>query len=154
MDLLEILSWKGLWIFLVLSFIKIPKIELNVWGWIAKGFGALFNRTLNEKLDSLCKGLNELEKKFDNLQNRFDEHTENVELNLISMCRKRILRFNDELVHGTYHTKEHFDEIIDDIDKYEKYCALHEDFPNNKASISIENIKDVYSKCLKEHKFL
>ena len=154
MDLQQIITWKGLWIFLILSFIKIPKLELNIWGWLAKGFGTLFNRTLNEKLDIMCDVLSELERKVDNIQSRFDEHVERTELDNAARCRQHILRFNDELVHGTYHTKEHFDEIMEDIDKYEEFCATHENYPNNKASISIENIKEVYSKCLKEHRFL
>ena len=154
MDLSEILAWKGLWIFLIFSFIRIPKLELNVWEWIGKGFGTLFNKQLNEKLDTVCSVLNELEKKFDLLQEHFDEHIEKTELNTITSCRQRILRFNDELVHGTYHTKEHFDEIMEDIDLYENYCLIHENYPNNKATISIKNIKEVYTECLKEHKFL
>lgn len=154
MDLQQIITWKGLWIFLILSFIKIPKLELNVWGWLAKGFGALFNKALNDKLDAMCGVLNELERKVDSLQSQFEEHIEKTELDNVSRCRQQILRFNDELVHGTYHTKEHFDEIMEDIDMYEEYCSTHENYPNNKASISIENIKEVYSKCLKEQKFL
>lgn len=68
--------------------------------------------------------------------------------------RYRILRFDDEIRHDEKHTKEHFDQILEDITKYEKYCRAHPDFPNNKAVLAIKNIKDVYRKCTDESSFL
>ena len=52
------------------------------------------------------------------------------------------------------HSKEHFDEILKDIDKYENYCKEHKDYENNKAVLAIKTIKDEYAYCLKKHKFL
>lgn len=66
----------------------------------------------------------------------------------------RILRFDDEIRHGEKHSKEHFDQIIEDIDKYEDYCRDHPKFPNNKVVFAIRNIKNVYQKCTDEGTFL
>ena len=65
-----------------------------------------------------------------------------------------ILRFCDEILFNRRHSKEHFDEILEDIDLYENYCREHEDFPNNKAVLAIHTIREVYEQCLKTHDFL
>lgn len=68
--------------------------------------------------------------------------------------RYRILRFDDEIRHEVRHTKEHFDQIMEDVTDYEKYCRDHPDFPNNKAKFAIINIKNVYGQCVQENSFL
>lgn len=68
--------------------------------------------------------------------------------------RYRILRFDDEIRHEVRHTKEHFDQIMEDITDYEKYCRDHPNFPNNKAKFAIINIKNVYEQCVQENSFL
>lgn len=68
--------------------------------------------------------------------------------------RYRILRFNDEIRQEIRHTKEHFDQILEDIDNYEKFCRENPEFPNNKAMLAVKNIKDVYDKCVDENDFL
>lgn len=69
-------------------------------------------------------------------------------------CRYRILRFNDEILHDQKHSKEHFDQILEDITRYEKFCDEHPEYENNKAVLAIENIKRVYKKCSDESTFL
>lgn len=68
--------------------------------------------------------------------------------------RYRILRFNDEILHNEKHTKEHFDQLLEDITQYERYCKDHPEFPNNKAVCAIKNIRNVYQKCCDEGTFL
>lgn len=74
--------------------------------------------------------------------------------NEATTCRYRILRFNDEILHDQKHTKEHFDQILDDVTRYEKFCTEHPEYENNKAVLAIENIKRVYKKCSDENTFL
>lgn len=74
--------------------------------------------------------------------------------NEATTCRYRILRFNDEILHDQKHTKEHFDQILDDVTRYEKFCAEHPEYENNKAVMAIENIKRVYQKCSNDNTFL
>lgn len=68
--------------------------------------------------------------------------------------RYRILRFNDEVRQGIRHTKEHFDQILEDIDSYESFCRENPNFSNNKAVLAIKNIKDVYDRCVDDNDFL
>ena len=63
-------------------------------------------------------------------------------------ARYRIIR------HNVRHTEEHFNQIIDDIDTYEKYCRTHPKFPNGKGVHSVANVKKIYEKCSDENSFL
>ena len=69
-------------------------------------------------------------------------------------CRYRILRFGDEVKHGTRHSQEHFEQILADIDDYEIYCKDHKDFKNNKTRVTTERILDVYRECVETDDFL
>lgn len=99
---------------------------------------------IRENLSKLIEGL---DTKIDKLQGSNDER-------MAYTWRYRILRFNDEIRLGEKHSKEHFDQIIEDIDNYEDYCRTHPDFPNNKAVFAISHIKKVYQKCINEKTFL
>lgn len=70
-------------------------------------------------------------------------------------ARRRILQFSDGLIHEEKrHSKEFFDQVMDDITAYEKYCDDHRDFKNNKAVASISHIKKVYTERLEKKDFL
>ena len=120
--------------------IKIPKLELNIWNLIGRTIGRSINKEVLEKVSQLSREVDILKK---------DE-----ELERARQARQRILRFNDEILFEKRHSKEHFDEILDDIDTYEEYCRTHEDYENNKAVLAIATIREVYKDCLKTHDFL
>lgn len=50
--------------------------------------------------------------------------------------RVDILRFYDELIEQKKHGKEYFNEMIDVIAEYNKYCQSHPNFPNGKTTIA------------------
>ena len=138
-DLIKILQENNLIQFAVIiavCFIKIPKIELNIWGIIGKSI----NKDVTSKVNNLNSEVSEL-------KNDFEVHA-------VNSCRERILRFNSEIMSDNKtHNKEYYDEILSDIDKYEHYCLNHPDYPNNKALLSIENIKKTYSDLLERGDF-
>ena len=72
----------------------------------------------------------------------------------VIQCRIRILRANDELRQGSYHSYEYFRQLHQDITDYEQYCAEHPEFKNNEAVNSIEYINRVYQECLDKNNFL
>lgn len=88
------------------------------------------------------------------VDNKLDKHIEDENLEKAKKCRQRILRFSDEIYQGRLHSKEHYEDIIDDIDLYEEFCKAHPDFPNNKALLAIENIKETYKENLDSHSFI
>ena len=71
-----------------------------------------------------------------------------------SLSRTHILRFGDEILHGMSHSKEHFNQVLLDISKYEQYCESHPQYINNIATATIQQIKKTYQKCLDENNFL
>lgn len=69
-------------------------------------------------------------------------------------ARIRILRFGDECSHEVRHSREHFEQVIEDVDAYEIYCRDHPDFKNNKATLTIKLIKDTYQRRLLNNDFI
>ena len=127
--------------------IKIPKIELNIWNLIGRTVGRSINKEMMDQV-------NDLQSEIKGIKDEVDALKKDEELERVRMARQRILRFNDEILFGKRHSKEHFDEILSDIDVYEDYCRTHEDYENNKAVLAIATIREVYKDCLKTHDFL
>ena len=44
--------------------------------------------------------------------------------------------------------------MLAEIDAYERYCEEHPEYPNNRAVLAIENIREVYKERMKKHDFL
>lgn len=125
MTLKDVLTSGGI-IFLILTIIQIAPIQINPWSKIARLIGHALNAEVMEKL------------------NIYEANTR----------RYRILRFDDEIRHNQKHTKEHFDQIMDDITEYERYCSGNPNYKNNKAVLAIENIKKTYMVCARINDFL
>lgn len=140
MNLQEIFTSGGGMLLILFTLVQISPIKINPWSWLAKKFGRAVNGEVIEKVDNLGKDLKSLRGECD----------EREAIN----CRTRIMRFGDELLHDVRHSKEHFDQILLDITNYEIYCEAHPHFRNNIAVATIENIKVVYQKCMKENNFL
>lgn len=69
-------------------------------------------------------------------------------------ARYRILRFYDELCEGRRHSESHFEDILDDIDRYEQYCSTHPDYKNSRGRVAMKNIQLTYERLKTEGKFL
>lgn len=69
-------------------------------------------------------------------------------------ARVRILQFSDEMLHGERHSKESFDQALQDVDKYVKYCSSHPDYENARAKAAIAHISSTYQTCLANDSFL
>lgn len=126
MTMKEILQTGGGLLLIVLTLVQIAPIKVNPWSAIAAAIGRALNKDV---IDLIEKGKAET-------------------------ARYRIIRFNDEIRHDVRHTEEHFTQIIDDIDTYERFCETHKSFPNGKAVHSIANIRKIYDKCCEENTFL
>ena len=92
--------------------------------------------------------------KLEEIKQSLDAHCKADDERYIKQCRTRILRFNDEVIRNVRHTKEHFDDVLDDITEYTRYCKEHEDFKNEKAVMAIANVKRVYQFCEENDCFL
>lgn len=146
MDIQELLATGG-GLLLLMTIIEITPIKLNPWSAIGKGIQKMFGALGKAFNSELTKEVAELRQKLDNHILMDDRRTADV-------TRARILRFNNELLRDISHTKEEFLEILHEIDAYEAYCKVDEDYPNNRAELAIKNIKENYMERLKNHDFL
>ena len=119
-----------------MSLIEISPIKINPLSWI----GNQLNKGIISKLEKVEKDVAEVKRE--------------VGESSAVTSRYRILRFDDEILHEIKHSKEHFDQILLDIDVYEKFCEEHPDFRNNLAVMAIKHIKEIYAKCSRENSFL
>ena len=139
-DIKEISLYGGGIVLILMTLIQITPIKLNPWSWLGRVIGRAINGEVLEKVNTLTDDVKALK----------DEDAEQW----ASLSRSHILRFGDELLHGVPHSKEHFDQILLDISKYEKYCDDHPNYKNNIANATIKQIKNTYQKCLEENNFL
>lgn len=98
---------------------------------------------LSEKINQLTEKQNEMESKYD--------------LDRASQARTRILIFNNEIMRGINHTKDYFDDVIENsIDVYEQYYNSpdHKNLKNGIARSAIKNIYRVYDEMIQNNSFL
>lgn len=126
-----------------MSFLEFSKVKINPWSFV----GNIFNKELREKIEKQGAQINEMK---ENISDINTEVKENAAMN----SRYRILRFDDEIRHKIVHTKEHYDQIVVDIDVYEGFCKRNPGFRNNMAFMAIENIRKNYSKHNGNNSFL
>lgn len=69
------------------------------------------------------------------------------------LARTHILRFNDELYNNIHHTREYFDQTIDDIKTYNKFCEENPEFANGRTEQAAEFIRNEYERIYRERKF-
>ena len=121
-------------------FIEITPVKINPVSKFLAWLGRKINGEVISKVDKLEDQITTMQKVND----------EQEAIN----CRYRILRFGDEVKHGTRHSQEHFEQILADIDAYEIFCKDHKDFKNNKTRVTTERILDVYRECVETDDFL
>ena len=136
----QVLAGGAGMIALVSVFIEITPVKINPVSKFLAWLGRKINGEVISKVDKLENQITTMQKVND----------EQEAIN----CRYRILRFGDEVKHGTRHSQEHFEQILADIDAYEIFCKDHKDFKNNKTRVTTERILDVYRECVETDDFL
>ena len=112
------------------------------------------NEELADSLKEIRKGYDSQQKDIDSLKDSFKTMREEEEVKDAQAARRRILRFNDELLRNLDHSKEYFDDILEDIKIYDRYCDEHKDFTNGKTVMAKKNIEHCYEQCMEKHSFL
>lgn len=100
-----------------------------------------------EKNDKILASIDSLSEKVSGLSDRMDKEGADE-------ARRRILKFDDELRRDVGHSEESFNQILDDVNFYSKYCSTHADYKNSKAVVAIDNIQKTYADVKKENSFL
>ena len=92
--------------------------------------------------------------KLDRLTALVQEVSDRVDTSSATNARTRILRFDDELINGVHHSKEYFQQTLEEIDLYERYCDKHPDYKNSACVLAVEHIRHTYAKLLEERAFI
>lgn len=124
----------------ITSLIQISPIRINPWTWLGRKVGRALN---GEVMDELK-----------NLKGRMENMEAQNEQDKMDASRIRILRFGDECKRDVPHSEEHFNQVLDDIDRYESYCNTHPEYKNAKAVLTIAKIKEIYGRRLENGDFL
>lgn len=124
-----------------------------------------FIQFLITRYDNKSNQINDIKHAIDELKTEFIADINNVKADIKCIKhtnereraidkRVRILRFEDELQEFKSHSKDSFDQVLSDIDDYEKYCAEHPRFKNNQTASTVAHIKAIYNERLEKHDFL
>lgn len=124
-------------------------ISILVGGGILAFMEFLINRfdKKHDKFMQITDAIKKLDEKIDKIDKKSDER------NAISM-RVRILRFRNEMLIDRNHSHDEYQQVLDDIEEYEKYCSVHPEFKNGQTVATIEHIKRNYQERLEKHDFL
>lgn len=124
--LISIPGIKAVLVMLLLSAIEISPVKINPWSWIGGIIGKLLGiKAVSDKVDAL-------------------------EENQFAQIRVRILRFEDDFQTGKQISKDSWNQVMDDIDRYEKYTSSHPKFKNNITVATINHIKKEYNELLEK----
>ena len=123
-------GWITVIIVLLMSLIEVSKIKINPWSAIGRLIGKFL-------------GITGLSTKIDALEKKVDE-------NQATTIRVRILRFEDELQDNKYHSKDSWDQCMDDIRRYNDYVKDHPNFKNEITVASTEHIRKEYAERLEK----
>lgn len=146
-DLSKDFGWLAVIVALVLGVIEKSEIKWNPYSIILKAIGRGINGEMLKKIDDVEKNLSKVQLKIDGLETEVRE-------NAIVNCRTQFTRFGDELRHGVRHSKDHFDQTLMNITKYEQYCQAHKDFANDVTEATARLIKKNYEERLEKNDFL
>lgn len=152
-DILSILGIQNLvWLsgaiaVLITTIVQGLSNKYKPWTYIAIQIGKAINKETLEKLDGLEKKVSEIEK-HDREQDEKDKEEK------AKAARRRILRYADEVRRKEKHSEEYFNDILEDITFYKKYCDDNPLFKNEKSVMAIDAVEKAYKHAHDTNDFL
>ena len=98
-----------------------------------------------DKTEGILERIDALSEKIDKVESSLDERD-------AVLARTHILRFRDELYNNIKHSKEYFEQTLDDIQTYDMFCSQHPKFANGRTKAAAEYIRSEYDRLFKAHK--
>ena len=154
----EMVGKCGFALVIAFTILQIMPIKINPWSWIGRMIGRFFS-WLGKSIGKAINGdviteLKEIKVRVIDLERHDERQDSDRAMDKALDARRRILRFADEVRRKEKHSKEHFDNIFEDIKCYKQYCKERPDFTNDRAKISIKIIEETYELCNHENSFL
>ena len=98
-----------------------------------------------DKESAILSEIKTLSGRVERIENSLDERD-------AVLARTHILRFQDELYNNVKHSKEYFEQTLDDIQTYNQFCNDSPKFANGRTKAAAKFIQDEYDRLFKEHK--
>ena len=107
-----------------------------------------------DKLDAIVEMLDAMNGRIDQMNNRIDAHVDNYKHDSAVQKRVQILNFADDLRHGIPRSKDAYNQALDDITEYNRYCKEHPRFKNHLTAAAEEYIKNSYDEHYMKNDFI
>ena len=103
----------------------------------------LINRHDNkqDKSDAVLSAIKDLDGRVERIEKSLDERD-------AVLARTHILRFSDDIYNGINHSKEYYDQTLDDLKTYTKYCESNPGFANGRTEKAGEYIQKEYDRLI------
>ena len=147
LQLQDILWIGGVGAVAIVTAVQALSKRVKPWSYLIQQFGRAINKETLERMK-------ELSDKMDRIETHDAAQDERMAEAEARGARRRILRFADEVKRREKHSEESFNEVLDDITRYERYCEDNPRFLNGKTEASVAVIKEVYADCLRDGSFL
>jgi len=136
LELLQIIDVKILVVLpVLLTIVQIAPIKLNPWDNLFRWVGRKLNSEIHDK--------------FEQLEERVEQVRKDTEERAIADMRWHILNFARTCRIGEEHTKEQWNHVLDQIEKYEKFIRDH-DLTNGVIKQDTLYIRDLYTRLSNE----
>lgn len=158
-------SFWGILAFLASLWIeKSPKVKWNPWTSLIKWIGEKFNSHIDAKMDAVKSELKEdidgLTTKIDSIntdlsgvRTDLDTHIADSRMKSLEDTRKDILDFANACMNNRKHTKEQYEYMVDQCDKYETYIKEN-NIKNGVIEEAIGEIRRLYHERRRKNDFL
>lgn len=117
--------------------------------FFAAAFGGgllVFIQFLITRHDNKKGYIAELKDAIASMKRAFDEER-------MTVRRRNIFRFSQEVRLGVRHTAEEWNQVNQDISDYKMYCKAHQEFVNNQCELAIEGLESIYKQCWESNDF-
>ena len=106
-------------------------------------------------INELKDEISEVKEDVGNLRTDVEKVRSEAEEGRVVERRIRILHFADEITHQSpKHSRDHFQQLMDDCKYYEDYVDAHPDFKNGLTDPAIKLIRETYEDRLRKNDFL
>lgn len=121
---------------------EIVKIIFSALFTFALGFISKQLHEIKENRKAHETAMTSLNSKIGQIEERLDELSRRDKTAEMRSSRYRIIRFDDEEQHGMRHSDDHWDQILEDVDIYCRFCKAPENkwFQNHKGQAAMNRI--------------
>ena len=78
----------------------------------------------------------------DVVEKKVDSHIKESNDEKMTNRRQRIIQSAADIADGKRYSKERWNNLLEDVDTYQKYCNEHPEYPNSKAENAISFIRE------------